>query len=439
MKSQIVYESKEECLDHKYLKINKYNLKIPTVFSLQEAKTKLIDHYNDSLKLQKAKLNTFEYIMLNHEGGAIYIDIKNNEIDYTALINMNFVNRWYKFLPIKNPYKYIKTKELNINKPIFNRGFKLRQKNKWTKTGPKINMFDYKQVFTSYQYELIDLLQETAKKYKLNNTCFIIWCKDIPLMSQSGIDIFLPKFRWNHNNKRYLPILSQSTIYSPKFYDIPIINADEWRAFRRKYIPGECKFDDINAIKNVPWNNKIEKGFFRGKMTGNTNDLTNKRLLITVMTEKYPDYLDAGISGEYMYHDKIDLQGNLSYFNIKYMKNIKKLSWVDMANFSEYKYILNIEGNGLAYRKSFLFYLKSVVLNVESKYKSWFDDLLEPYVHYIPIKEDLSDLIDIIKWCKEHDSECKKIAENGYNFAKEYLCYDNALNFMQLLINSLLN
>jgi hypothetical protein len=39
--------------------------------------------------------------------------------------------------------------------------------------------------------------------------------------------------------------------------------------------------------------------------------------------------------------------------------------------------------------------------------------MLEEYVHYVPVKEDLSNLIIQIEWCKKHDKECKKIAENA--------------------------
>ena len=41
--------------------------------------------------------------------------------------------------------------------------------------------------------------------------------------------------------------------------------------------------------------------------------------------------------------------------------------------------------------------------------------------HYIPIKEDLSDLFDQIMWCRNNDSTCKLIAENSYKFYMDYI------------------
>ena len=55
------------------------------------------------------------------------------------------------------------------------------------------------------------------------------------------------------------------------------------------------------------------------------------------------------------------------------------------------------------------------ILLVESEYKLWYHHLLIPYKHYVPIKKDLSDLIERIKWCKENDLKCKEIAKNSKN------------------------
>ncbi len=33
-------------------------------------------------------------------------------------------------------------------------------------------------------------------------------------------------------------------------------------------------------------------------------------------------------------------------------------------------------------------------------WKMWFSHLLKPYIHYVPVKSDLSDLIEKIQWCR---------------------------------------
>ncbi len=38
----------------------------------------------------------------------------------------------------------------------------------------------------------------------------------------------------------------------------------------------------------------------------------------------------------------------------------------------------------------------------------WFSHLLKPYIHYVPVKSDLSDLIEKIQWCRDNDEKCKE-------------------------------
>ncbi len=103
---------------------------------------------------------------------------------------------------------------------------------------------------------------------------------------------------------------------------------------------------------------------------------------------------------------------------------------------SKYKYIVNIDGHVSAFRLSLELSMGSVILLVKSPWKIWYRDLLIEYKHYVPVKEDLSDLIDQIKWCREHDEDCKKIANNARLFFNTYLQKDGVLDYTQkILIN----
>ena len=54
-----------------------------------------------------------------------------------------------------------------------------------------------------------------------------------------------------------------------------------------------------------------------------------------------------------------------------------------------------------------------MLLKAESKYYEHFYRDLKPFEHYVPVKEDLSDLEERIMWARENDAEAKKIAENA--------------------------
>jgi predicted metal-dependent hydrolase len=64
------------------------------------------------------------------------------------------------------------------------------------------------------------------------------------------------------------------------------------------------------------------------------------------------------------------------------------------------------------------------------------DKYNETLAHYVPIKEDLSDLIQKIQWCRDNDKKCEQIAKNGLDFFRTYLQKDGVLQYMQkILVN----
>lgn len=93
-----------------------------------------------------------------------------------------------------------------------------------------------------------------------------------------------------------------------------------------------------------------------------------------------------------------------------------------------YSFLIDIEGNGYSGRLKHLLWSHRPVLLVDRPHKEYFFKYLIPWTHYIPVKNDLSDLVKQIKWCFDHYEEALAIAENAYQFSKVYLtrdaCYD---------------
>ena len=57
--------------------------------------------------------------------------------------------------------------------------------------------------------------------------------------------------------------------------------------------------------------------------------------------------------------------------------------------------------------------------------------------HYIPIKKDLSDLIDKIKWANDHPEEVKNITENAFNFSMQNLSINSVNEKWRSIIKGL--
>jgi hypothetical protein len=102
--------------------------------------------------------------------------------------------------------------------------------------------------------------------------------------------------------------------------------------------------------------------------------------------------------------------------------------WTPMQDLPKYKYLIDIGGNGYSGRLKYLFYCKRPVIIIDRPFVEFYYSLLIPYVHYIPVKRDLSDLLEQIQWMKEHEDDCMKIAENGYQFALEEFTEDKLID-----------
>jgi len=92
----------------------------------------------------------------------------------------------------------------------------------------------------------------------------------------------------------------------------------------------------------------------------------------------------------------------------------------------KYKYVLDLDGNSFSGRYFGLLRSGSLVFK-STIVSEFFDDWLIPYVHFIPVLPDLSDLEDKIEWAIENEEEARQIQANGLEFATRVLT-DNLLD-----------
>ena len=171
---------------------------------------------------------------------------------------------------------------------------------------------------------------------------------------------------------------------------------------------------------------------------------TNMRLKLSNLSYTTPPdeegipYLNAGITKWQLRPRKIQGEQYLQTIDINTLPFglVDKLSPIQQSN---YKYIINVDGNVSAFRLSLELNMGSVILLVDSPWKIWYRDMIVPYTHYVPIKQDLSNLIDQIKWCRKNDSKCKEIVQNAQDFFNKYLQFDGILDYMQKTIVDIKN
>jgi hypothetical protein len=94
----------------------------------------------------------------------------------------------------------------------------------------------------------------------------------------------------------------------------------------------------------------------------------------------------------------------------------------------KYAILIDIEGNGYSGRLKHLLWSHRPLLLVDRPHKEFFFEFLNEWEHYIPVKRDLSDLVEKTRWCLDnYEGKSLQIAENAYQFSKLHLtreaCY----------------
>ncbi|WP_316802706.1 glycosyl transferase family 90 [Pedobacter nototheniae] len=108
----------------------------------------------------------------------------------------------------------------------------------------------------------------------------------------------------------------------------------------------------------------------------------------------------------------------------------KDVPYTTLPDHCKYKYLIDVAGNSYSARLKFLFYSRRVVFIQEREWKEYFHDQLIPYKHYIPIKNDLSDLVSQYEMIESKPDLYEEIVNHAYKFATEVLTYQSAIKFM---------
>jgi len=392
--------------------------------------------------------NTFNYIFHKFKKG-IFVKIKNNKLSvFLPFSKYNYTNEWSQYINI-NPvfssmYDYIKNIYNNENIQQYKISI-----NKFT------NCWYGNNSLLRYEFPLnegdnnipalCDMLEELCKHRTIPDIEFFVNKRDFPILKKNNTEPY--EHIYNDNNKKlvshcyekYAPVLSMVT--NNEYSDIAIPNCDDWTrvsSIENKFFPRSRKVDE--DYSHTLWEDKISTAVFRGSSTGTGVTVeTNPRLKIAQMSNDSPfdengiPYLDAGITSWNVRPRKIKGEKYLQNIDIKKLQ-IKLTNKLSLIEQSKYKYLVNIDGHVSSFRLSSELSMGCCILLVESNYKLWFSDFLEPYVHYIPVKKDLSDLMEKIKWCKDNDNKCKEIVENCKKFYKKYLQKEGILDYLQKLL-----
>ena len=96
----------------------------------------------------------------------------------------------------------------------------------------------------------------------------------------------------------------------------------------------------------------------------------------------------------------------------KLKERYQKAPFISSNHFGKAKIIIDIDGNSYSGRFPNLLRQGAVVLKV-ADYEDLGTMLARPWIDYVPVKMDLSDLEEKIEWVRDNDVEARRIAESG--------------------------
>ena len=79
-------------------------------------------------------------------------------------------------------------------------------------------------------------------------------------------------------------------------------------------------------------------------------------------------------------------------------------------------------------------FVSSICFHVGDEWLEFFYDALKPWVHYIPVRQDLTDARQLIEFAIENDQLAKEIAKRGQDFVMEHLKMEEIYCYWEELI-----
>ncbi len=180
-------------------------------------------------------------------------------------------------------------------------------------------------------------------------------------------------------------------------------------------------------IHKYPWDMKRAKVFWRGSAFGvgpECNDIDGCDRFRFMHYAHNLDFADVGFTS-YTTQLNPELLAQLSTMHpLKgYVKTNQSLA---------YKYQVDVDGNSCSYpRMAWILYSNCLLMKHASDKSQWYYPRLKPYVHYLAINDDFSNLEELYLWAETHPKEAQQIADNSRKLAKDIFRSDNVIKSLE--------
>ena len=166
----------------------------------------------------------------------------------------------------------------------------------------------------------------------------------------------------------------------------------------------------------MPWDDKRSVAFWRGAATGIINDRwqASRYHLLTRWAHSSDPRVNVGMTF-------LPMSTKNATRDAALIATAKP--GTSPTSMLRYRCLISAEGYDVATNLKWALWSASAVIMPRPTVCSWLmEDRLEPWVHYVPVAPDFSNLTEAVDWCEEavNAGACERIGAAGREFIKEH-------------------
>jgi len=198
------------------------------------------------------------------------------------------------------------------------------------------------------------------------------------------------------------------------------------------------KINKINKKSNeMNFFNKKPIAKFIGAQTGGVYSLQEidniPRLKAIHLAKEYPQFLEINFTS-------YTCQTNdPEYIAYMYQTFGPPAPWESYENLLNYRYLLSFDGNVSTWERPEIIMHSGSVPLFQTRFEKFWTVLLEDEVNYIKINDDLSNLVDTVRYLNNNPEHAEEIARQAQSLAKDVLTPDFFDKYFSELFNEIGN
>lgn len=257
---------------------------------------------------------------------------------------------------------------------------------------------------------------------------------------QEGVP-HLKKFRSSARTPQDVDVVTSDVCYSSTIFRQALRSSEGDHLFQPIVwkLNSKRHYETLATVHkfDTQWKYKKDKALFMGDLTGK-RDLYNKNLSDE---ENCQNLIRCRFVYNYADSTLIDAYLTNTFDLVPDVVNgvALKTGRVGIDTLLKYKGLVMLEGNDVSSGLKWALFSKSVVLMPKPTMTSWcMEELLVPWVHYVPVDDDLGNVEERMQWIIDNDEKARKISERATLWMEDLVFHPDAAEDDQMIQEEIL-